>query len=280
MDARARREGAPLTTRGPALALDDAIAQAISAWPGLHVDRAAFAAFLAERLDGAEGSIRAADLYLAFACLAGDGEALRRFEHDHLAPIPAHLERVDIPRAIAGEVPGVLRERLLVGDGAPRLREYRGRGDLRGWLRVAAVRTALDLMRRQAREVPLEPSLADAIADEGDDPELAHLKQHYAAEFKAAFEEALLALTPRERNLLRHQTLHGLGVDQIGAIYRVHRATAARWVDAARTRLASEVRGRLMARLRADRANVESILRLIQSQIDVSVRRCLRDREE
>ena len=38
-------------------------------------------------------------------------------------------------------------------------------------------------------------------------------------QFKGAFAEAMATLTTRERNILRHQVLDGLTLDQIGAIY-------------------------------------------------------------
>ena len=41
--------------------------------------------------------------------------------------------------------------------------------------------------------------------------------------------EAFAALESRERNLLRYALGDGLSVDAIGTLYRVHRATAARW---------------------------------------------------
>lgn len=65
----------------------------------------------------------------------------------------------------------------------------------------------------------------------GGDPELSHLKATFAAEFKFALTLAIDELSVRDRNLLRQSVLDGLTIDQLGKLYRVHRATAARWVD-------------------------------------------------
>lgn len=53
-------------------------------------------------------------------------------------------------------------------------------------------------------------------------------------------------------------------------MYRVHLATVARWVDKARETLLENSRSILMAQLRVDLSEVESILRLIESQLEVS----------
>jgi RNA polymerase sigma-70 factor (ECF subfamily) len=109
----------------------------------------------------------------------------------------------------------------------------------------------------------------------GEDLQLSYLRREYGEQFKQAFEEAVTRLTPRERNLLRFRHIDGLSSDALAATYGVHRATAARWVTAARERLATETRRLMMARLGVGRADLQSIMRLIQSQLDISIRRCL-----
>ena len=61
-------------------------------------------------------------------------------------------------------------------------------------------------------------------------------------------------------------------------LLRLHRATAARRLAAARAALVKGTRTAMRARLRVDGAELESILRLIESQVHVSVERLLRDR--
>jgi RNA polymerase sigma-70 factor (ECF subfamily) len=88
-------------------------------------------------------------------------------------------------------------------------------------------------------------------------------------------QDAFGRLTPRERNLLRQQVIHGLNIDQVGAIYRVHRTTAFRWIEKARKSLLRETRASLMARLKVGSGEFLSIMRVVQGDLDVSVRRLL-----
>src|SRR5439155_4329771 len=107
------------------------------------------------------------------------------------------------------------------------------------------------------------------------DPELVYLRRHYGERFRHAFAEAVKALAPRERNLLRHAVIDGLGIDQIAAIYHVHRATAARQLRAARQTLVDATRERLRVALGASASELESILRVLMSMADVTLRHVL-----
>src|SRR5690606_4547847 len=125
----------------------------------------------------------------------------------------------------------------------PRVLAYAGQGQLGGLVRVAAVRAGLNLLRDRGR-LATGAAGSDDGGDEledipisADNPELARLKAQHRTAFKAAFEQAIASLEPRERSLLGLAIVKGLGIDRIGAIYGVHRATAARWVTAARANL-------------------------------------------
>jgi RNA polymerase sigma-70 factor, ECF subfamily len=60
-------------------------------------------------------------------------------------------------------------------------------------------------------------------------------------------------------------------------LYGVHRATAARWVNAAREELGEAIRAQIAQRLTISVGQVDSIVRLVQSRIDVSLERLLGD---
>ncbi len=87
---------------------------------------------------------------------------------------------------------------------------------------------------------------------------------------------ALGDLSHRQRNVLRQHTVFGVTIDGLAVMYRVHRATAARWLDGAREALLAGTRRELMARLHLSPGTLDSIMRLIESQIEISVRRLLR----
>lgn len=144
-----------------------------------------------------------------------------------------------------------------------------GRGALGSWLRVAAIRAALSVLRSR-REVPVEPSAFDDVATAAD-PLLAALKQRYREAFGEAFRRAASSLTDRERTILRYRYVDDLSIDQIGALYRVHRATIARWVASIREGLFEATRAQLSAALDLSDSDVDSVLRMIDSQLDISI---------
>lgn len=243
--------------------------------PELALDSDQLAAFFderPERLDATDQS--AGELALVFACARGDQTALRALNTEYFARLPALLPARH--RRDAAEVVQRLRDRLLVPDEAGRVRiaEFTGKGALANWLRIAGARVALNLERSKKREVALDEDRALADRAVGD-LEMEHLKRRYRAEFREAFNAALGALEPRGRNLLRQHYLDGLTMEAIAGIYQVHRITVVRWLGQAREALAKETRRELSARLRVDGGELESILRLIESQIDLSLREFL-----
>jgi len=257
--------------------LEGMIARAASAWPDVRVDRGFFAEFLGRRVVVPDlPHARVEDLWIAYASASGNPAALAVVESRYLPDVDAALGKMGLTQDRIAEVKQGLRRLLFVGDAEspPRIGEYRGSGDLRAWMRVTAMRAALKLIRKEGRETSDDDALLEARAPE-DDPELAYMKAAYRAAFKTAFQEALDSLQPRERTLLKQQIVDGLGIDELGALYEVHRATAARWVAAAREKLLSRTRRTFMLRARISSDECESIMRMVRSQLDVSLHRRL-----
>jgi RNA polymerase sigma-70 factor (ECF subfamily) len=211
-----------------------------------------------------------ADLALARACAAGDAAALARFEREHLAQVGAFVAHIDRDRDFVDELCQHLRDKLFVPSaGTPgKIAAYAGRGPLGGWLRVVAVRAALDLKRAQGAQ----PSGAEVPLDAaGPDPELDLIKAHYRRELADAFAATLRALPPEERTVLRLHALEGCTIDELAALYGVHRATAARWIEGARERLLEETRRLLGERLGLPASEVDSVLGLLRSRVELSL---------
>ena len=248
------------------------IAAGRAAWPGVEVDGAAFAAFLAEREAGE--TLHAADLYLACACALGDQTAIAAFLREVVPHIEAAVLGLGADPAQVDEVRAQLVDALLVG-ARPGIATYAGRGQLRSWVRSIAVRMGMRHLGRTRAAGPGGDDALATLAAEVDDPEIEHLKARYGEAFRAAFAAALAALTARQRNLLRQHYLDELTVDQLGALYRVHRATAARWVAAAREALFDDTRGRMIDALGLAPSDYDSLLRLLHSQLDLSIQRHL-----
>jgi len=107
------------------------------------------------------------------------------------------------------------------------------------------------------------------------DAEIRHLRESYRVEVNEAFAAALASLGEEPRALLRYAVIDGWTIDRIGELYGVHRATAARWVAAAREELGDAIRLQLSAQLSIPLAEVDSVVRLVQSRVDLSLERLL-----
>ena len=257
--------------------LDEAIERAWrtgrKAWPGIDLDRARFAAHV-EELDLQFGD----DLYLATACIAGDPAALAAFERDVLSAARKAIEAVDSTGSFVDDALQKLRESMLVG-ATPRLAQYAGRGPLRAWVGIAGARHALMLRREQkrAREVSVDDDdWASVLATiSTNNPELELMKQQYAAAFTAALRDAVHALEARLRAVLRMSFVDGLSIDEIGTVYAVHRATAARWVQRACDTVFEITRQLLTERLALSPTELDRMTALVRSQIDVSLSQLL-----
>jgi RNA polymerase sigma-70 factor (ECF subfamily) len=277
---------------GPALEL--ALKQLVrkarqAALPLDELDPAQLLAYVAERLpEGGEllkvlERLCVEDLALAMACAEGNTEAIAQLERQHFGIIDVALAKMPDAQSHKQEIKQQLRQRLFVhtGERQPRIAQYSGRGELRSWLRVAAVRCAINLLKSpQGREVELQDEMLAKLAAPEENQELTHLKEKYRAEFKQAFEASLGELTSRQRNVLRYHYLERLNIDQIGAIYGVHRTTVARWLAKTREDLLAATRRSLMAQLSIERTEFDSIMRLIQSQLDASIERFLETRPD
>ena len=247
--------------------------------PGLDLDRDVFARIATQKLSGAGGALDAGELYLACACEAGDPAAFARFEALYFPAIGPALSPMKLSASTIEDVLQLVRTKLfVVGDGeSPKLTRYAGQGTFEGLVRVISVRTAISLQRKVGREVPMEAGaetaamLASAVA-----PELELVKQRYRKHFESAFERAIEELTPRDRTLLKLHVLEGSSIDDIGALYKVHRATAARWLEAIRDTLGERTRELLAADLALPPAELDSVVRAVQSQVDVTLTRILR----
>jgi RNA polymerase sigma-70 factor (ECF subfamily) len=256
------------------------IARARAETADVDLDPIAFVGHVAERVTFDRhgqpqlANVHAGDLWVAFGCVVRDAGALAAFETRYAPEIKHALARSFDP-GLAEDAELRLRDKLWLveGDEVPRLASYSGRGGLASWLRAAAVRTAIDVMRAR-RELAVDPATLEDL--DAFDPLLASLKQRYRDEFRTAFGAAAAGLTDRERTLLRYRFLDDLSIDEIGRLYRVHRATVARWIAAIRESLFEATRANLVTNLEISDSEVDSVLRLIDSQLDMSIEALMR----
>jgi RNA polymerase sigma-70 factor (ECF subfamily) len=85
------------------------------AWPAVALQRSVFAGYLRERF--AEEPVplaRAADLYLACACVEEESGALAAFETRFVSRVPAYVSRIEKSRTFTDEVRQALRQHVLL----------------------------------------------------------------------------------------------------------------------------------------------------------------------
>lgn len=282
--AGAARSWPPEQEESLGLLLAELVARCRQAWPELHVAPEEFCRCLGRCLPAGEEpepglrALHCEDLYLALAALAGQRAALDALERTALSPAERGVRRVDGAESFVDEVMQLTRLRLLVGQvhHGPRLGDYLGKGPLRRWTEAVAVGVAVSLKRRPKHTTPFD----DAVLESGlgsDDPELAMLQQRYRPAFRAAFAEALSSLSARDRNLLRLSLAQGLGVEALGALHQVHASTVSRWLARARSELLEGTRASLSRRLALNTAQVDSILRVLDGNFEVSFSSLLKD---
>jgi RNA polymerase sigma-70 factor, ECF subfamily len=253
-----------------------------AAWPNLRVNLGEFGVFLESKLSGDGGApmpadgLAVEDLYLAFACSRGDNKALDAFEREMRKDLEAAFAKMRVRPAQRDDARQQLREKLFVGPPRPRILDYSGRGRLRFWFRVTVLRTLLDDLRAEKRNIEvLNDDIVLGTPSGGSDPEIEHLKKLYRKEVGAAFEETVRGLSPEDRNVLRSYYARQMTIDEIGTAFGIHRATAARRVNGARERLLAETRRRLSEKLALKSRELDSVFRLIESRLHISVGRLL-----
>lgn len=253
--------------------LEEAAAEGRAAWPGVTLSDEDFAEHVervVKKVAGADASpsappdlvstLRIPELFLAAAAARGDAAAMKLVEARYFDEIDAAYRRFPGLPLPLEDVRQRMREKLFLGE-APALAGYAGQGELRAWLRATALHMLLNVSTRESREVATDDAFFEAVTDLAGTAESVYVKRACAMEFKEAFTEALGQLSARERTLLKYVFADGLGVDEVGAIHRVHRATAARWIASARRNLVRETRVRLRRRLDIDEAEANSIVR-------------------
>ncbi|MCA9664080.1 MAG: sigma-70 family RNA polymerase sigma factor [Myxococcales bacterium] len=263
-----------LTCKAMGDAIRRAYDEAARVWPALEARYETFAA-LAQRAGDPELAQRhGADLYLASALEGGDPRAAAAFEAHCGVAIEASMSRLGLPRWQVEDLRQQLVAQLVTPVAGERsgIVAYSGRGSLRGWVGVVAWRFAVKRVQRARRTVAVgDDLLADLLEPARGDAELDHLKRVYRAEFAKAFREALQALTPRERNLIRQRYLDGVEVGALARIYQTHRVTVSRWISSARETVARETKEILARQLDISPSECESVMRLVNTHFDVSM---------
>lgn len=256
------------------------------AWPGIDVPVERFAAALKHAVESgtSQDELHAADLFLATALCDSDARAVDAFERHVMNAVRPSVERTckDDPTATDDAMQRTRVALLVANDGgAPKIAQYTGRGPLVGWVRVIAVREALQDRRKQksgafeaaARD---DESRLDKLVDAVPaTPELAILRRRHEKAFRAAVAEALRRLAPEQRTLLRFHTHDRLSIDELAPLLGVHRATAARRLEKARGDVLAETLTILCTSHGLTASEAKSLCVALADQVDISLSRAL-----
>jgi RNA polymerase sigma-70 factor (ECF subfamily) len=210
------------------------------------------------------------DLHIAHRCCLADDGAIKEFERYIDAAVPALAER-GLTHDEIDEVLQELRVRLTVPQkGRPaRIAQYSGVGTLTRYVRAAAIRLALNYRRDNKQHSVV--STLQTLVEQSHDPELLRIKEQFLGEFRACLSLAWTELASDQRTLLHYQLHDQLSIDHLAKIYQIHRATAARRLVAARESLVKGTKSALQNRLGIDEVELRSVLRLIQSRLELAV---------
>lgn len=233
-------------------------------WPQLSCDFADFqrVATIYLQKPPAEAAPNAGDMYLAASVLGGSTGAISAFEQHCLRPAQAALTKMGLARSSFDDVLQVAREKLLLPTEHPRLIDMAGTGDLRAICRVVVVRSGLNMLRAMRPTEELEDNHIASHLATRDDPG-ARAEQKDATQLLTdSLRVAVAALSPRDKTLLRLHVFHRLSIDELGRMYDVHRATAARWITNIHSRLEAATRAELKRRLATRADHLPSLLAL------------------
>jgi RNA polymerase sigma-70 factor, ECF subfamily len=252
-------------------AISEIVGKARAAWPKIAISEDTFAAYLEERAADFLDKVHGDDLYVACGVLNRDRAALNIFEEQFMARVPDYVLRIRAGRDVVDEVTQLLRERLIMNE---KIAEYSGKGALGGWIRVAAVRTALNHLRKNDPAGPGGSSteLGEEISAAGD-PELSYVKEHSRDLFTDAFKRVLSKLDANERTILRLHYIDGMTMDQLAHLYKTPRSTIARRVAEARQQVLASTEDLLREEQRLSPSAIKSVIRQARSQVQVTITR-------
>jgi len=244
------------------------------AWPTIALPLETFVAHAAAQNASEPSAVAHLDeLFLTCACGAGNERALAILEERYLIPARSSLQRVDPRPEFIDDVMQELRTKMLIGDD-PRILRYAGRGPLLAWLRVAATRTAIDLLRAD-KTAPAESATTriDDLPQADLGPEVQLLREAYRDLFNEALAATMRELSVEDRQLLRRHLVDHLTLEEIARPYRLHPASVARRLAGLREEIAESVRRRLAAGHLAQggSTSLESVAAAIRSEVHLSM---------
>lgn len=184
--------------------------------------------------------------YVRLACLANRPGSWEVLDAEYIQPLWGSVLGV-CPSAEAADA-ALQQFRCLLSEPASKLAAYRPVGSFQAWLRIVAVRTALELTREARVRSAREDEFTDRLEALTAGPEDRYAREEIKVELRRALRAAALSLPPDQRHALRLHVVSCWNISQIGRTFSVHRSTAARMLVSARKKLIEAFHAELSAR--------------------------------
>jgi RNA polymerase sigma-70 factor (ECF subfamily) len=210
--------------------------------------------------------------FLRLACIDGRPGAAEVFERQYFGTLREVIQRLCGNDDMTEMALQRLREKLLL-PAASKLVAYSSSGSFRAWLRVVATRVALDTARQFGADPRVERDLSDRLQDLATSPEERVVRHDLRKLFASALRTAIQTLPERERQALHMHVALDWSVTQIGRAFRVHRATAARWLVSAKEQINRQLVSELEAKAQLESGDALGFFRDVRSRLDLSLSR-------
>lgn len=250
------------------------------AHPNVAVSANAFSAACARRqLDSEKAMTHAGDLLLAAGLELKDRAALEWL----MSEVQRLCQLLDgrVPKNVREEVASAVVDMVLGTSGLPaKIANWQARGPLSGWLQVIVVRQAQARWKNEGArrtDEDIERAVLQDLQQPGPSLELQALKARFQGALGPSLRAAAEKLSSKERALIAMHYVDGVSLDGLARAYQVHRATVARWLSVAREAFLEGTRDALAERTHLPRLEVDSVVRALQSQVDISLRQLLRE---
>lgn len=248
-------------------AFREAFERGAARWPGVPLEAPRFferlesaACKTGEDPEGIQG-LRVEDLYLVTALEAGDNRAWEVFHRQFKPHVLQALVRVIQNPGEREEVAQEVLDGLYLpraGDRGIPLNTYSGKGGLKGWVQVTAIRRVYRNTRDRARAGRIQP-LEDPPVSPRLDPQTRAGNQEILDALRTALPGALADLEKGERTLLRLRFQRGFQLKELGTWYGQDKSTLSKRLKALSEKLRLAILARLESRPRFDRSDIEGV---------------------
>lgn len=258
-----------------------------STWPTLSLSAERFLAHLAQhvRADTLPGTLtpHASDLYLALgAVICGDTGVCLINAHVLKAQLRL-LRTKGLSAEASQEMLQALCVRLVIGTetSPPRLLSYSGSAPIVSWMRAVTLNFLHNERRRPGTQTlesadddlllrKLAPGSALSGAPSGDTE---RILEHRISKpiVQDALRAAVQQLDSEERLLLKLCYVDGLRLQQIAMLHAVDKSTISRHLASVRMRILHALRHELAQRLRLNESEADSMIRVVISQVELSL---------